>query len=99
MGETCRKHGVVTPYKILVGTAEGKRPLGRPDIDLRIILKCILKKRGGEILDWIRLAEDGFRCQAAVNTAKKEILEFQKRRRFDYLIDCQLLKKDCALWS
>jgi hypothetical protein len=31
-------------YKILVGTPEGKRPLERPDVDLRIILKYILNK-------------------------------------------------------
>ena len=32
-------------HRILVGEPEGKRPLGRPRVDERIILKCILKKR------------------------------------------------------
>jgi hypothetical protein len=31
-------------YKILVRKHEGKTPFGRPVIDGRIILKCILKK-------------------------------------------------------
>jgi hypothetical protein len=31
-------------YNILVSHPEGKRPFGRPVIDRRIILKCILKK-------------------------------------------------------
>jgi len=31
-------------YWVLVGKPEVKRPLGRPSIDGRIILKCILEK-------------------------------------------------------
>jgi hypothetical protein len=38
MGEGRGVHGV------LVGRTEGKRPLGRPDIDGRIILKWIFRK-------------------------------------------------------
>jgi hypothetical protein len=40
MGETRKA------YKILVGKPEGKRPLGRPRQDGRIILKWILGKWG-----------------------------------------------------
>jgi hypothetical protein len=30
-------------HRLLVGSSEGKRPLGRPNLDEREILKCILK--------------------------------------------------------
>ena len=35
--------------KVLVGKPEGKRPLGRPRVDGRIILKWILKKWEGVV--------------------------------------------------
>jgi hypothetical protein len=31
-------------YRVLVGKPEGKRPLGRPDVDGRIILIWIFRK-------------------------------------------------------
>jgi hypothetical protein len=31
-------------YKMLVGKPEGKRPLGRPTLNWRIILKCFLNR-------------------------------------------------------
>jgi len=31
-------------HRVLVGKAKGKRPLGRPDVDGRIILRWILMK-------------------------------------------------------
>jgi len=46
-------------YRILVGNPRGKRPLGRPRLRWRIILKLIFKKwhlEGGT--DWIHLAQD-----------------------------------------
>jgi hypothetical protein len=47
---------------IQVGKPEGKRPLGDPDIDGRIILKWIfIKCDGGRCtgLIWLRIATDG----------------------------------------
>jgi hypothetical protein len=47
-------------YKILInldGNPEAKRPLGRPGVDGRIILKCVLKKQGGRVRNgfiWLR---------------------------------------------
>ena len=34
-------------HRVLVGNPEGKRPLGRPRLDGRIILKCIFRKLEG----------------------------------------------------
>ena len=31
-------------YSVLVGKPEGKRPLGRPGVDKRIILRLIIRK-------------------------------------------------------
>jgi hypothetical protein len=31
-------------YRVVVGKPEGKRPLGDPDADGRIILRCMLRK-------------------------------------------------------
>jgi hypothetical protein len=51
-------------YRVLVGKPEGKRPLGRPRLDGRIILEWICKKwdvgvRTG--LDWLRIGTGGGR--------------------------------------
>jgi hypothetical protein len=53
-------------YRILVWRPEGRRPLGRPGIDGRIILKWILKKWDGG-MDWIELAQDRDKWRALVN--------------------------------
>jgi hypothetical protein len=41
----------------LIGKPEGKRPLGKPFVDGRIILKRILGKQVGFI--WLRVGTDG----------------------------------------
>jgi hypothetical protein len=53
-------------YRILVGRPEGRRPLGRPSIDGRIIFKWIFKKWDGG-MNWIELAQDRGRRRALVN--------------------------------
>jgi hypothetical protein len=45
-GHLARTGEVRNSYKILAGIPEGKRPLGRPIIRRRIILKLILGKQG-----------------------------------------------------
>jgi hypothetical protein len=54
-------------YKVLVGTPEGKRPLGRPrrmwEDGIRMDLREIVL--GG--VDWIRLAQDRGRWRAVVS--------------------------------
>jgi hypothetical protein len=45
-------------YRVLVGTREGKRPLGNPGVDGRVIINCIFKKLDGEAgMDWMDLTE------------------------------------------
>ena len=44
--------------RVLVGKPERKRPLGRPDVDGRIIFKMDLQELGGGCGDWMELAED-----------------------------------------
>jgi hypothetical protein len=51
-----------------VGRPEGRRPLGRPGIHGRIILKRIFKKwDGGGGMNWSELAQDRDRWGALVN--------------------------------
>jgi hypothetical protein len=45
-------------YRVLVGKAEGKRPLGRPRLRW---------ENGWEDVDWIHLAQDGNRWRPVVN--------------------------------
>jgi hypothetical protein len=40
----CYFGGKTNAHRIFVGNPEGKRPLGRPDVRRRIILKIDLKK-------------------------------------------------------
>ena len=49
-----------------MGRPEGNRPLGRPNVDRRIILKWTFKKWDGG-MDWIDLAQAIDRWRAFVN--------------------------------
>jgi hypothetical protein len=49
-------------YRVLVGKPEGKRPLGSPGVDERIILRWIFRKRGVEAWtgsSWLRIWTGG----------------------------------------
>jgi hypothetical protein len=49
-------------YRVLVGKPERKRPLGRPDVDGRIILRWIFRKLGVGVwtgLGWLRIETVG----------------------------------------
>jgi hypothetical protein len=56
-------------YRILVGTPEGKRPLGRPRRRWVDNIKIDLREIGGGGMDWIHLAQDRDQWKALVNTA------------------------------
>jgi hypothetical protein len=44
-------------YMFLVGKPKGKRPLGKPRLQGRIVLSGFLRTRMG-VVDWINLAQD-----------------------------------------
>jgi len=57
MGRICSTYGKRGSYRILVGKTEGKKPLVRPGVDGKIILRWIFRKWDGG-MDWIDLAQD-----------------------------------------
>jgi hypothetical protein len=51
-------------YRVMVGKPEGKRSLGRQDIDGRIILRWIFRNLEGVVgtgWSWLRIGTDGGR--------------------------------------
>jgi len=58
MGRACGMYGERrSAYKFLVGKLKGKRPLGIPRLDGRIVLSGFSRTRMG-VVDWINLAQD-----------------------------------------
>jgi hypothetical protein len=55
-------------YRILVGKAEGKRPLGRPRRRWEDNIKMDLRGIGRNVIYWIDLAQDRDQWKALVNT-------------------------------
>jgi hypothetical protein len=55
-------------YRVLVGNLRGKRALGNPGVDGKIILKCSFRKWDVG-MDWIDLAQDMDRLRTCVNAA------------------------------
>ena len=50
-------------HRVLVGKSEGKRPLGDPDVDGRIILRWIFRKWEGVVAtgrSWLRIGTGGW---------------------------------------
>jgi len=54
-------------YRVLVGTPEGKRPLGRPRLRWEYNIKMDLQKVECRDMEWIELALDRDRWPALVN--------------------------------
>jgi hypothetical protein len=55
-------------YRLLVGTPEGKRPLGRPRRRRIDNIKMDLLEIGLNAVDWMGLAQDRYRWRALVNS-------------------------------
>ena len=71
MGGACGAYGegrVV--HRVLVGKAEGKRPLGRPRRRWEDNIKIDLREVGGSCGDWMDLAQDRARWRALVGTVR-----------------------------
>jgi len=51
-------------YRALVGKLEGRRPLGRPSVDGRVILRWIFRKWD---VDWIERTQDRDRWRGLLN--------------------------------
>jgi hypothetical protein len=79
-------------YRVLLGRAEGKRPLGKPRRSWEDNIKLDLKEIGIDGATWIRLAQDRVQWRVFVSTVMN--LRFHKERRifFDMLSDYQLFK-------
>ena len=58
-------------YSVLVGTPEGKRPLGRPRRRWEDNIKVDLQEVVCGGMDWIELVQDTDRWQALVNAVMK----------------------------
>jgi len=54
-------------YRVLGGTREGKRPLGRPRHRWEDNIKMGLKEVGCGVMDWIDVSQDKDRWRAVVN--------------------------------
>jgi hypothetical protein len=54
-------------YRILVGTPEGRRPLGRPRRRWEDNIKMDLQEVRWGSMDWIDMAQDRDRCLTVVN--------------------------------
>jgi hypothetical protein len=54
-------------YRLLVGKAEGKRPVGRPRRRWIDNIKMDLLEIGLGVVDWIGLAQDRYRWRALMN--------------------------------
>jgi hypothetical protein len=57
-------------HRVLVGTSEGKRPLGRPRRRWKDNIKMDLQEVGGGGGDWMELAQDRDRWRALVGTVR-----------------------------
>jgi hypothetical protein len=55
-------------YRVLMGKAEGKRPLGRPRRGWDDGIRMDLREIGWGSVDWIQLAQDRDRWQDLANT-------------------------------
>jgi hypothetical protein len=55
-------------YRLLLGKPEGKRLLGRPRRRCVDNIKMVLLEIELNVVDWIGLAQDRYKCRALVNS-------------------------------
>jgi hypothetical protein len=55
-------------YRVLVGRAGGKRPLGRPKLRREDNIKMDLQKVGSGVMNWMELTRDRNRLRVFVNS-------------------------------
>jgi hypothetical protein len=60
-------------YRLLVGKPEGKRPLGRPRRRWIDDIKMDLSEIGLSVVDWIGLAQDGYRFRLRRYVTNREV--------------------------
>jgi hypothetical protein len=65
-------------YRVLVGRAGGKRPLGRPRSRWEDNIKLDLREIGIDEANWIRLAQNGVQWRAFVNTVMNFRVPYRK---------------------
>jgi hypothetical protein len=70
-GHVARMEEKRNACRILVGTPEGKRPLGSPRRGWVDNIKTDLREIGWDDSDWIDLAQDRDQWRALVNTVMK----------------------------
>jgi hypothetical protein len=81
MGEECGTNGEKrNAYKLLVGTPEGKTPLGRPRRRWVDNIKMNLGEIGWDGLDWIDLAQDREKWRALVNSVMNFRVQFKAEK-------------------
>jgi len=68
VGRVARRGGTRNVHKIVVGKAEGKRPIGRRRHKWEDNIRIDLREIGWEDVDWMRLAHDRNQWRVLVNT-------------------------------
>jgi hypothetical protein len=93
VGRTCGTHGEGRGiYRVLVGRAEDKRPLGRPRRRWEDNIKMDLTETGIDGANCIRLAQVRIQWRAFVNTVMNLRVPLESRIFFDKLSDNHLFK-------
>jgi hypothetical protein len=69
-GHVARMWEDIVVHRVLVGTPEGKRPLGRPRRRREDNIKMDLQEVGGGRGDWMELAQDRGRWRSLVRTVR-----------------------------
>jgi hypothetical protein len=67
MGERCSMHVKGSGYKISVGKAERRRPLGITSRTWEDNITMDIREIGWEVVDWLRVAQDRDQWRALID--------------------------------